>query len=142
MSKEDELHADEVEQSESSRYVRTGGKWWGAKFEDLCRGHRLYVLKPRTGADERIDLHTSPDGEHVGEPVDYTDCTLCKRDANKHGQGLHGVSAEGCAICGGELKRRQTKGGGGFLNYQKCPNCTPDPLLIRVGRGLKQLVKP
>lgn len=110
---------------DSPRFVQKGGPFWGAEFEELCRGHRLYVLEPRAEPSEEIDLHRDPDGNPAGEPVPVEECYLCRRDANEHGYGLHGVSARGCPNCGAEVTPRTWKGRGAALNLQRCYECRP-----------------
>lgn len=116
----------DFQREETDRYVDTGGPFWGAYFRDLCRGHREYVKHdPRPEKTEEIDLHTTPDGEHVGEPVPVTECTLCRESANKHGYGIHTVSIYGCPNCGNDIERLQSRGRGAVVNYNRCYECAP-----------------
>lgn len=135
--------------SDDSRYLDTGGPYWGAEFEELCRGHRAYVKRPAPGANAhgvRVDLHEDPDGNYVGEPVPSTECFLCNKHANEHGHGLHGVSVYDCPNCGAETEPRTWKGRGSNLNLRRCYDCRPRfPLLgkpVRLAAGLLRRVLP
>lgn len=104
----------------TDRYVSTGGPYWGAHFENLCRGHRVYLLRdPRENG--QIDLYTGPNGEYDENPPSVQDCTLCNKRANEHGYGVHGVSIYGCPNCGGDVTKKTRKG----RKFNVCYECNP-----------------